>query len=120
MGDYTAFNAHWDARAATFRKENEALQARPEERQVVLLGDSLTEQFDLALHFPGRKMVNRGINGDHLAPCEGRCLPVRLAPDLLAPNPSHVFILAGINDLSRSATDIAEYMGIYRDMLAEL
>jgi lysophospholipase L1-like esterase len=120
MAESDAFTAHWDARVAAFRKENEALRARPGERQVVLLGDSLTELFDVGLHFPGRLVVNRGINSDHLAPFEERCIPVRLTPELLAPNPSHVFILAGINDVNRRSTGLDEYVRIYRNMLAEL
>src|SRR5215212_9732111 len=52
------FKLHWQNRVRAFKEQNLAWQ------NVVLLGDSITEGFDVTKHFPGRRVLNRGIGAD--------------------------------------------------------
>ena len=62
---------------------------------ILFLGDSITDFYDLKKYFPDRKTVNSGISGnttqDILDDMENRAYRY---------NPSHVFLLIGINDLA--------------------
>ncbi len=49
---------HYFMRVNQFETENEQL------KNVVLVGDSITEGFDIKKYFPGRRFLNRGIGGD--------------------------------------------------------
>ena len=63
---------------------------------VLFAGDSLIDQWpDLESHFPGLKVINRGISGD-----TSRELLFRLKRDVLAYRPSRIVILIGTNDLA--------------------
>ena len=61
---------------------------------ILFLGDSITDFYDLKKFFPNRKTVNSGISGnttqDILDDLENRAYRY---------NPSHIFLLIGINDL---------------------
>src|SRR5687767_145694 len=52
------FKVHWQNRVKAFKEQNENLM------HVVLLGDSITEGFETAKYFPGRRILNRGIGAD--------------------------------------------------------
>src|SRR4030095_561467 len=52
------FKIHWQDRVRAFKEENLHWQ------NVVLLGDSITEGFEVAKYFPGRRVINRGIGAD--------------------------------------------------------
>ena len=52
------FIMHWQNRVASFKDQNLSLQ------NVVLLGDSITEGFEVQKYFPGRRVLNRGIGAD--------------------------------------------------------
>ena len=67
---------------------------RPGERRVVFLGDSITDRWDLALSFPGKPYVNRGIGSQVTAQ-----MILRFHQDVVALSPAAVVILAGINDV---------------------
>jgi lysophospholipase L1-like esterase len=49
-----------------------------------------------------------------------RSIEMRLTPELLTPIPSHVFVLAGINDINRRSGGVAEYLDAYRRILGTL
>ncbi|MBF5042618.1 hypothetical protein FGE12_09415 [Aggregicoccus sp. 17bor-14] len=115
----TEWHAHHDRRLEQFRQENAALSRR-EGTQVVFLGDSLTEAFAVQRAFPERCVVNRGINSDHLGGTQGRGLLARISPELLAPAPSDVFVLAGVNDLGDRPDDVEGALARFRDLLQAL
>lgn len=78
-----------------YRDANRALgPPGPGDRRVVFLGDSITDNWDLAVAFPGRAYVNRGIGSQVTAQ-----MVLRFHQDVIALQPSAVVILAGINDL---------------------
>src|SRR5688572_29533613 len=52
------FKIHWQNRVKAFKEQNLALQ------NVILLGDSITEGFEIAKYLPGRRILNRGIGAD--------------------------------------------------------
>lgn len=68
---------------------------RAGERRVVFLGDSITDQWDLAQSFPGKPYINRGIGAQVTAQ-----MLVRFEQDVVALRPSAVVILGGTNDVS--------------------
>lgn len=83
---------HYYNRVEEFEKENDEL------KNIVLLGDSLTEGFDVKKYFPNRRVLNRGIVADHVGLGE-RGILKRLDSSVFDCNPSHVFLLIGVNDL---------------------
>lgn len=64
---------------------------------VVFLGDSLTEWFDLESYFPGQLPVNRGISGDTTGGILYRI------EEIVNARPAKVFFLAGVNDIFQGA-----------------
>lgn len=88
---------HYDQRVEHFARDNEARRA------VVLLGDSITEGFNVQRYFPGRNVLNRGIGSDTigLEPREKdrRGVLHRLDVSVFDCCTSHVFLMIGINDL---------------------
>ncbi|MBN1901627.1 hypothetical protein JW926_09925 [Candidatus Sumerlaeota bacterium] len=83
---------HYYNRVDVFKNENAEL------KNVILLGDSLTEGFDVKKYFPERRVLNRGIVADHVGLGERGVLK-RLDSSVFDCNPSHVFLLIGVNDL---------------------
>jgi lysophospholipase L1-like esterase len=84
----------WLAWIATGRlAQFEALPVGPHE--IVLLGDSITEQGIWNEWFPGRDIANRGIGGNTSAE-----LRARMHASSLGPETRLVLILIGTNDLS--------------------
>ena len=83
---------HYDERVEKFKKENAGL------KNIILLGDSLTEGFDVDKLFPDRRVLNRGIVADHVGMKEHGVLK-RMDCSVFDCNPSHVFLLIGVNDL---------------------
>lgn len=114
---------HYNERIEIFKVENEKIKKSSDKNwksQIVMLGDSLTEGFNLEKAFPGRPFVNRGIVSDHIKWLDEKGLLYRITPDVLAPNPSHIFILIGVNELGDSTDNIDEYIQNYSDLLKEL
>jgi lysophospholipase L1-like esterase len=60
---------------------------------IVLLGDSLTEGFDLDYFFPEGGLVNRGISGDTTIQVQFRI------EEIVRAKPRALFLMIGINDL---------------------
>ena len=111
------FKIHWQNRVKAFKEQNEQLQ------NVVLLGDSITEGFELAKYFPGRRILNRGIGADVI----GNSMPAddprgvlqRLDNSVFDCAATDVFILIGINDLNTGRKVDGMEEG-YRELLKKL
>jgi lysophospholipase L1-like esterase len=108
------FKMHYANRVRAFKEQNQQLQ------HVVLLGDSITEGFDVATYFPGRRVLNRGIGADVI----GNALPEddprgvlrRLDESVFDCAATDVFLLIGINDLGSGRTPDVMEPG-YREIL---
>lgn len=103
---------HYVDRIKQFETENQAM------KKVVLLGNSITEGFNVEKYFPGRPFVNRGIVADGIGVAATGIL-YRLDNSVFDCNPSHIFILIGINDLAagRSQDTI---LRVYREVLTQI
>jgi lysophospholipase L1-like esterase len=80
--------------ATAFDAPAEALGDYSPTRATVFLGDSLTDYYDLELHFPGAFIVNAGVAGNTTID-----VAARLQGKPLAQNPEKLFLLIGVNDL---------------------
>jgi lysophospholipase L1-like esterase len=111
------FVMHWQNRVGDFKEQNLVWQ------NVVLLGDSITEGFDVPKYFPGRRVLNRGIGadviGNAMAPGDPRGVLQRLDNSLFDCAPASVFILIGINDLNGGHTLDQMTVG-YRELLKRI
>ncbi|RBP46275.1 lysophospholipase L1-like esterase [Roseimicrobium gellanilyticum] len=111
------FKMHWQNRVRAFKEQNLVFQ------NVVLLGDSITEGFDVAKHFPGRRVLNRGIGadviGNNMAPDDPRGVLQRLDNSVFDCAATDVFILIGINDLNSGKSVDSMETG-YRTLLQRL
>lgn len=65
------------------------------ENRVVFFGDSITDIWKIADHFPGKPYVNRGIGGQTTPQ-----MLVRFRQDVIDLQPKVVVILAGTNDIA--------------------
>src|SRR4051812_22000853 len=111
------FKMHWENRVRSFKEQNMAWQ------NVVLLGDSITEGFDVTKYFPGRRVLNRGIGadviGNDMPTNDFRGVLQRLDNSVFDCAASDVFILIGINDLG-SGRKLDGMEAGYRDLLKRL
>jgi lysophospholipase L1-like esterase len=111
------FKMHWDNRVRSFKEQSLAWQ------NVVLLGDSITEGFEVTKYFPGRHVLNRGIGadviGNDMAPDDHRGLLQRLDNSVFDCAPTDVFILIGINDLGAGRKVDTMETG-YRELLKRI
>ena len=111
------FRMHYANRVRAFREQNEVFQ------NVVLLGDSITEGFDVPKMLPGRRVLNRGIGGDVI----GNALPeddkrgilARLDESVFNCSATDVFLLIGINDLGSGRQPEVMEQG-YRQLLERI
>ncbi|MGN0797693.1 MAG: GDSL-type esterase/lipase family protein [Christensenellales bacterium] len=89
-----------DAKAKRYAYLNQSAEVG----QIVFLGDSITEMYDLGYYFPQADIYNRGISGD----TTDRML-VRLESNVLNIKPRAIFLLGGCNDLRKGSSpeDIA-------------
>lgn len=86
------FREHYNARVAQFEEENKAYEKG--EVQVAFIGDSLTEGYDVASHYPQYTVVNRGIGGDTTFGLEQR-----LEQSVYEIEPQVVVMLIGANNM---------------------
>lgn len=95
------FLEYHNRRIQDFLQENATLSQASTERNAVLLGDSLTDAWSfndrVARFLPGRRILNRGISADTVS--RERGVYGRLDVSVFDCNPSHVFLLIGVNDL---------------------
>jgi lysophospholipase L1-like esterase len=111
------FRMHYVNRVRAFTEQNQQL------KYVVLLGDSITEGFDVARFLPGRRVLNRGIGADVI----GNALPEddprgvlkRLDESVFDCAATDVFLLIGINDLGSGRTPEVMEQG-YREILQQI
>ncbi|NYE23582.1 GDSL-type esterase/lipase family protein [Pigmentiphaga litoralis] len=83
-------------------------------RDVVMLGDSLTEGGDWNAFFPGVGIANRGIGGDST---EGM---VQRLDSVLGVSPRKVFVMAGINDIAVYKKPVTEVFEHYKRIIDTL
>jgi len=111
------FQMHYENRVRSFKEQNLAFQ------NVVLLGDSITEGFDVTKYLPGRRVINRGIGadviGNELPSNDKRGVLKRLDSSVFDCSPTDLFILIGINDLGQGHSPETIEAG-YRDMLTRI
>jgi lysophospholipase L1-like esterase len=111
------FKFHYANRVKGFKEQNLLF------RNVVLVGDSITEGFEVERYFPGRRVLNRGIGGDVI----GNGLPAddprgvlrRLDDSVYDCAATDVFLMIGINDLNSGRTVAGMEEG-YRDLLKQI
>ncbi len=89
-------NEHWFERTTLFKEELKTL----EKGGIVFLGNSITEGFDFDNYFEKTKIINRGINSDHI---DG--LIERMQYSVIDLHPSKLFIVIGINDIGAQDSD---------------
>ena len=87
---------HWHTRNQQFNAEMDSFG----DVDIVFLGNSITEGFDLAHYFPEYQTVNRGIIADHM---DG--LIERLDNSALSLEPKQLFLMIGINDIGDKRND---------------
>jgi len=111
------FKMHYTNRVRSFQEQNLVYQ------NVVLLGDSITEGFDVVKLFPRRRVLNRGIGadviGNALADDDNRGVLKRLDESVFDCSPTDVFLLIGINDLGSGRTPEVMETG-YRQLLQQI
>ncbi len=105
-----------DAKAKRYAYLNQSAEIG----QIVFLGDSITEMYDLDYYFPQANIYNRGISGD----TTDRML-VRLESNVLNIKPKGIFLLGGCNDLRHGsspediAVNITKILHIVREKLPD-
>ena len=111
------FRMHYNNRVTAFREQNEVF------RNVVLLGDSITEGFAVPEYFPGRRMLNRGIGadviGNDLPADDPRGVIRRLDCSVFDCAATDVFLMIGINDLNGGRGVDTMETG-YRELLRQI
>jgi lysophospholipase L1-like esterase len=111
------FKIHYDNRVRSFREQNLVFQ------NVVLVGDSITEAFETTKHFPGRRVLNRGIGADvigsGLPSDDRRGVLRRLDCSVFGCAPTDVFLMIGVNDLNAGRTVDTMEAG-YREILHQI
>jgi lysophospholipase L1-like esterase len=111
------FKLHWENRVKSFKEQNLSHQ------NVVLLGDSITEGFDLQKYLPGRRVLNRGIGadiiGNALPPTDPRGVLRRLDASVFDCAATDVFLMIGINDLNMGHT-VDQMESGYRELLTKI
>lgn len=111
---HALFQMHYTQRVQNFREQNLQFQ------NVVLVGDSITEGFDVAKWFPERRVLNRGIGadviGNTLNPDDKRGVLKRMDESFFDCAARDVFLLIGINDLGDSHSPETIEAG-YREIL---
>ena len=91
-----------DRMRATFNAQNEQLFNAGKAIDYLFMGDSITELWDVHLHFDGLGfLVNRGIGGDST---EYICK--RADADIFQLNPKNLVFMAGINDIISCSPDL--------------
>lgn len=106
---------HYRERVEAFRTENASLPAG--RKNVVFVGDSITEGFPLASSFPGKPVLNRGISSDQIGLTSDRGILGRLDECFVDTRPSVVFILIGVNDLASSNRSVEFFLEGYDGMI---
>jgi lysophospholipase L1-like esterase len=79
-----------------YRNGDAALESpAASENRVVFIGDSITDYWKLADYFPGKRFINRGIDGQTTPQ-----MLVRFRQDVIELHPKVLVVLAGTNDIA--------------------
>lgn len=107
----TSLAANWhNTRASLFRS-----LPVPEEKCVIMLGDSITEGGLWSELFPEFSVYNRGISGDRIEDILDRLDEVK------AKSPCKIFLQIGRNDMgNRENIDVAQYWPLYEKLIKEI
>lgn len=112
----------WIGRVKEFIAENAALD--PKQRNIVFVGDSLTQGFKLKTYFPDLPVLNRGIVSD--GGCDypsGRNLyrgvTHRMDESIFNCNPSHLIYLIGTNDVGVTSIPLDYWLGAYKFVITQ-
>ncbi len=87
--DSSYLTSHYNQRLAFFK------QIPPQKKEIVFLGNSITEGGEWQELIPGKHVLNRGISGDVTFGVLARL------DEIVVSKPSKIFIMIGINDLKR-------------------
>ncbi len=82
---------------------------------IVFLGDSITQDYNVYEHFPGRLVYNRGIGGDTTS---GVLKRLDVSVDNL--KPSVVILLIGTNDFALLKTNTQEIFERYQEIVSKI
>lgn len=97
-------NEHIDCKEPFMAVRNEYIKGLNNEIDLILLGDSITEGFNLPFFYPSNKIIlNSGMSGDRIVN-----LQTRLKRDVLEFKPTSVLLNIGINDLMHFEHDKVE------------
>ena len=126
------FRAHFAARVRAFERENAALAAASTPVDVLMIGDSITDdsragrglrRSDLPPAARRLVLLNRGISGDRVHSVDGHGLGDRLGSLAPAgagsPVPRHITILVGVNDLLQGYSP-QDTLSRYREVVTAL
>ena len=107
----------WINRVREFVSENATLD--PAKRNIVFVGDSLTQGFKLKTFFPDLPVLNRGIVSDGVADFPSgrnvwRGVTRRLNESIFDCRPSHLFLLIGTNDVGVKEIPLDYWFGAYQ------
>ena len=112
----------WIGRVREFITENATLD--PQQRNIVFVGDSLTQGFRLKTYFPDLPVLNRGIVSD--GGCDypsGRNLyrgvTRRMDESIFKCNPSHLIYLIGTNDVGVTSIPLDYWFGAYKFVITQ-
>ena len=82
-------------------------------KQLIFIGDSLTEWGDWQRRFPDYAVTNLGISGETVEGLLARRERIRAQVE----NPGHIFLMTGINNIANEQYDIIEP---YRELVRNL
>jgi len=108
---------HYLNRVEEFKRENAALSK--DRKNIVFVGDSLTEGFPLEEFFPGRPLLNRGIISDGIG-FDERGVLGRMDSSVFDCNPGIVFLTIGVNDLPHEWVTVEECVKGYRTIVEKI
>lgn len=96
-----------DTRRGEFDWKNEQILSSGLRPDIVFIGDSITQLWELSCYFPAAlRIVKRGISGDQI-----RYIARRFEADVVQLHPRWCVLLAGINDSWGLEYDPAAFMG---------
>jgi len=108
---------HYEKRVEEFKAENATLPS--ERKNVVFVGDSITEGYPLERYFPGRPALNRGIISDGIG-FDERGVLNRMDSSVFDCNAKAVFLLIGVNDLPHDWVTVEECLDGYREIVRQI
>lgn len=112
----------WINRVEEFIAENKSLD--PSRKNIVFVGDSLTQGFKLPTFFPELPVLNRGIVSDGMCDFPSgrnvwRGITRRMEESIFGCNPSHLFLLIGTNDVGVVSIPLDYWLGACKFILGQ-